>query len=168
MANNAIGSLSASIMNDLSKKSLGGAMSFAPRDANDLWFYAEIIYDATSDPLIKDGMQYSERAHRGDGTELVTDSADQLRWLAVKNTGTTDGSTTSTEGIVISLNGDGAAYGEVEGIYIGAGELWVCKFPANTTLATPHACTVAVTSDVPSGTGSDVMCIVAAIIDNVS
>ena len=40
MANNAIGSLSASIMNDLSKKSLGGAMSFAPRDANDLWFYA--------------------------------------------------------------------------------------------------------------------------------
>ena len=113
-------------------------------------------------------MQYTERAHRGDGAELITDSADQLRWLAIKNTGTTDGSTTTTEGVVISLNGDAAAYNEVEGIYIGAGELWVCKFPAVTTLATPHIATVAVTSDVPSGTGSDVMCIVAAIIDNVA
>ena len=168
MANNAIGSLTASIMNDLSRKSLGGNMSFVPRDANDLWFYREIIFDATSDPLIKDGMQYTERAHRGDGTELITDSADQLRWLAVKNTGTTDGTTTTTEGLVISLNGDAAAYNEVEGIYIGSGEIWICKFPAVTTLATPHACTVAVTSDVPSGTGSDVMCIVAAIIDNVA
>ena len=54
------------------------------------------------------------------------------------------------------------------GIYIGAGELWVCKFPSATTIATPHIATVAVTSDVPSGTGSDVMCIVAAIIDNVA
>jgi len=168
MANKATGSVSASILNDISKMSLGGTMSFEPRDANDLWFYAEIIYDATSDPLIKDGMQYSERAHRGDAAELITDSADQLRWLAVRNTGTTDGSTASTEGIVISLNGDAAAYTEVEGIYIGAGELWVCKFPSVTTLATPHACSVAVTSDVPSGTGSDVMCVVAAIIDNVA
>ena len=168
MANNATASLSASILNDLAKNTLGGDMSFTPRDANDLWFYGEMIYDATSDPLIKDGMQYAERAHRGDGAELITDSADQLRWLAVKNTGTTDGSTTTTEGVVISLNGDAAAYDEVEGIYIGAGELWVCKFPSVTTLATPHIATVAVTSDVPSGTGSDVMCIVAAIIDNVA
>ena len=121
MANNATASLSASILNDLAKNTLGGDMSFTPRDANDLWFYGEMIYDATSDPLIKDGMQYTERAHRGDGTELITDSADQLRWLAIKNTGTTDGSTATTEGVVISLNGDAAAYNEVEGIYIGAG-----------------------------------------------
>ena len=55
MANNATASLSASILNDLSKMSIGGNMSFAPRDANDLWFYKEMIYDATSDPLIKAG-----------------------------------------------------------------------------------------------------------------
>ena len=168
MANGATGNLSASILNDLSKMSIGGDLSFTPRDANDLWFYSEQIFDATSDPLIKADMQYHMRAHRGDAAEKVTHANDQLRWLAVKNTGTTDGSTTTTEGIVISLNGDAAAYDEGEGIYIGAGELWVCKFPSVTTLATPHAATVAVTNDVPSGTGSDVMCIVAAIIDDVA
>ena len=168
MANKAIGSVSASILNDLSKMNLGGDLSFTPRDANDLWFYSEQIFDATSDFLIKAGMQYMERAHRGDGIELETHANDQLRWLAVKNTGTTDGSTSTTDGVVISLNGDAAAFDEVEGIYVGAGELWCCKFPSATTLATPHVATVAVTSDVPSGTGSDVMCIVAAIIDNVA
>tara|TARA_R100000458_G_scaffold58662_1_gene67245 strand:- start:102 stop:608 length:507 start_codon:yes stop_codon:yes gene_type:complete len=168
MANKATGNISASILNDLSKMSIGGNLSFEPRDANDLWFYSEQIFDATSDPLIKADMQYHMRAHRGDGTERLTHANDQLRWLAVKNTGTTDGSTATTEGIVISLNGDAAAYNEVEGIYVGAGELVCLKFPSATTLATPHVCTVAVTSDVPSGTGSDVMCIVAAIIDDVA
>ena len=168
MANKATGNISASILNDLSKMSIGGNMSFEPRDANDLWFYSEQIFDATSDPLIKADMQYHMKAHRGDGTERLTHANDQLRWLAVKNTGTTDGSTATSEGIVISLNGDAAAYNEVEGIYVGAGEVVCLKFPAVTTLATPHVCTVAVTSDVPSGTGSDVMCIVAAIIDDVA
>ena len=88
--------------------------------------------------------------------------------MAIKNTGTTDGSTATTEGIVVSLNGDAATYDEVEGIYIGSGELWVCKFPAATTIAQLYAASVAVTSDVPSGTGSDVLCIVAAIVDNVA
>ena len=169
MANKAVGTISAAILNDLSRMSLSGNMSFIPRDANDMWLYKEIIYDATSDPLIQAGIQYSERALRGDGTEKVTHADDQLRWLAIKNTGTTDGSTTTTEGVIISFNGDAAAYNEVEGIYIGPGDLFVTKFPANTTLATPHICSAAVTADVPSGSGSgDVMCLVAAIIDDVA
>ena len=168
MANNAIGSLSASVLNDVSKMSLGGAMSFAPRDANDLWVYKEIIFDSASEPVIRTGIQFEERIYRSDGTELETASSDTIKWLAIKNTGTTDGSTATTEGIVVSLNGDAAAYDEVEGIYIGSGELWVCKFPAATTIAQLYAASVAVTSDVPSGTGSDVLCIVAAIVDNVA
>ena len=164
MANNANASISASILNDIAKKSLGGNLSFSPRDTSDLWFYSEMIYDSTSDPVIKAGMQYFERAHRGDGTELVTDLADMCRWLAFKNTGTTDGTTTTTDGVVMSLDGDSAAYDEQQGVYIGAGELWVSKFPG-TTLAHLHAATVAVTNDAPTGTGGDVMCIVAAIIE---
>jgi len=168
MANNAVGSLSASVLNDVSKMSLGGAMSFAPRDANDLWVYKEIIFDSASEPVIRAGIQFEERIYRSDAAELETHGSDTIKWLAIKNTGTTDGSTATTEGIVVSLNGDAAAYDEVEGIYIGSGELWVCKFPAATTIAQLYAASVAVTSDVPSGTGSDVLCIVAAIVDNVA
>jgi len=168
MANNAIASLSASILNDLAKNTIGGTMSFTPRDANDLWVYKEIIFDSASEPVIRAGIQFAERIYRSDGAELETHGSDTIKWLAIKNTGTTDGSTTTTEGIVVSLNGDAAAYDEVEGIYIGAGELWVSKFPAATTIAQLYAATVAVTSDVPSGTGSDVLCIVAAIVDNVA
>ena len=62
MANKAIGSVSASILNDLSKMNLGGDLSFTPRDANDLWFYSEQIFDATSDFLIKAGGPESELA----------------------------------------------------------------------------------------------------------
>ena len=106
MANDAKGNTSVSILNDLSKMNLSGNLSFTPRDANDLRFYSEQIFDATSDPLIKAGMQYRERAHRGDGIELETHANDQLRWLAVKNTGTTDGSTATTEGVDITLKGE--------------------------------------------------------------
>jgi|TARA_R100000049_G_C1891393_1_gene44341 hypothetical protein len=168
MANNAVGSLSASILNDVSKMSLAGGMSFAPRDANDLWVYKEIIFDSASEPVIRAGIQFEERIYRSDGTELETHASDTIKWLAIKNTGTTDGSTSTTEGIVVSLNGDAAAFDEVEGIYIGSGELWVSKFPSATTIAQLYAASVAVTNDVPSGTGSDVLCIVAAIVDNVA
>ena len=144
-------------------------MSLAPRDANDLWVYKEIIFDSASEPVIRAGLQFEERIFRSDGTELETHADDQLRWLAIKNTGTTDGTTATTDGIVVSFNGDAAAYNEVEGMYIGAGELWVCKFPAATTIVQLYAAAVAVTNDVPSATTSgDVLCIVAAILDNVA
>ena len=84
MANNATGSLAASIMNDLSRKSLGGNMSFVPRDANDLWVYKEVIFDSASEPVIRAGIQFTERTFRSDGTELETHANDQLRWLAIK------------------------------------------------------------------------------------
>lgn len=168
MANNATGNISASILNDLSKMTLGGDISFTPRDANDLWIYKEIIFDSASEPVIRAGIQYEERIYRSDGTELETHANDQYRWLAIKNTGTTNGSTATDEGIVVSFDGDAAAYNELEGIYIGSGELFVCKFPSATTIVQLYAASVAVTSDVPSGTGSDVLCQVAAILDNVA
>ena len=167
MADKGIASVSASVLSDISKMSIGSTMSYEPVDSGDKWVYTERLINTASEPLLPTTQPYIDQ-YANTGAQTTVASGDFYRFLVVKNTGTTDGSTASTEGVVISLNGDAAAYGEVEGIYVGAGELWVCKFPANTTLATPHACTVAVTSDVPSGTGSDVMCIVAAIIDNVS
>jgi hypothetical protein len=103
-----------------------------------------------------------------DGTELITATGDKVKWIAIKHTGTTNGTTATSEGVVVSLaavaDGD---YDEVEGIFIDSGDFWVGKLPA-TTLNTIGAGTVTVTNGTPSAVGTgDVLVQVAAIITDV-
>jgi len=170
MADKATGSLSASVMSDFSKMTLAGGLSYEPADTGDKWIYLETIVDASSAALVQAGVQYQERYVRTDGTETVTATGDIVRWMGIKNTGTTDGSTSTSSGIVISLAGSGAAaYGEVEGIFIDAGETCFIKTAA-TTLNTIGAISVTVTSGAPASPSSpgDVLVVVAAILDDVA
>jgi hypothetical protein len=85
----------------------------------------------------------------------------------LKNTGTTDGSTATSSGIVFSLEGT-AAYNNPDGIFIDSGEI-VCFKTAATTLNTLSAITVVVTNGAPaSGSPGDVVVQIAAILDDVS
>ena len=104
-------------MSDFSKMTLGGTLSYEPANAGDKWVYLETIADGTSSLLIQAGAQYSERYIRTDGTETETATGDIVRWIAVKNTGTTDGSTATSSGVVLSLEGS-AAYNNTDGIFI--------------------------------------------------
>ena len=105
MADKATASISASVMSDFAKKTMGGTLSYTPADANDQWIYLETIVDASSVALVADGRQYSERYIRADeGTETVTATGDIVRWMCIKHTGTTDGSTATSSGIVVSLD----------------------------------------------------------------
>ena len=171
MADKATASISAAVMSDFAKKAMGGNLSYTPADTGDQWIYVETIVDASSVALIADGRQYSERYIRADeGTEKIADSADIVRWMAIKHTGTTDGSTATSSGIVVSLDAAGnAAYGEVEGFFIDSGEFFCFKTPA-CTLATIGAISVTVTNGAPASPSSpgDVLVQVAAILDNVS
>ena len=171
MADKAVASTSASVMSDFAKKTMGGNLSYTPADANDQWIYLETIVDASSVALVADGRQYSERYIRADeGTEKIADSADIVRWMGIKHTGTTDGSTATSSGIVISLDAAAnAAYGEVEGFFIDSGEFFCFKTPA-CTLATIGAISVTVTNGIPVTADSpgDVLVQVAAILDNVA
>ena len=171
MADKAIANISASVMSDFAKKAMSGNLSYTPADANDQWIYLETIVDASSVALVADGRQYSERYIRADeGTEKIADSADIVRWMGIKHTGTTDGSTPTSSGIVVSLGAAGnAAYGEVEGFFIDSGEFFCFKTPA-CTLATIGAISVTVTNGAPAAPSSpgDVLVQVAAILDNVT
>ena len=167
MPNKGLANLSASILTDLSKGSMAGTLNYAPI-STDKWVYTERLIGTASEPLIPDSQPYIEK-YSNTGAQTTVHADDQYRWLAIKNTGTKDGATVSTEGVVVSLAGDAATYNEVEGIFIDAGDLWVGKFPSATTQATIHAITVAVTNGSPSGAGSGtVLCQVAAILDDIA
>jgi hypothetical protein len=113
MADKASGSINASILSDIAKMALGSTISYEPADATEKWIYTEVILDAASTALLQAGIQYLDHV-RGDGTETATATGDKPKWLLIKNTGTTDGSTATTDGIVISVHASAnAAYDEV-------------------------------------------------------
>ena len=168
MADKAIASISASVGSDFAKQAMSGNLNYTPADAGDKWIYLETIVDGTTSLLIQAAAEYNKRYGRTDEAETVTATGDIVRWLCVKNTGTTDGSTATSSGIVLSLEG-AAAYNNTDGIFIDSGEV-VCFKTAATTLNTLSAITVAVTSGAPATASSPgiVLVQVAAILDDTS
>tara|TARA_Y100000593_G_C4266126_1_gene314888 strand:+ start:357 stop:866 length:510 start_codon:yes stop_codon:yes gene_type:complete len=168
MADQAIANISTSIGSDFAKRAIAGSLNYTPADAGDKWIYLETIVDGTTSLLIQAAAEYNKRYGRTDEAETVTATGDIVRWICVKNTGTTDGSTATSSGIVLSLEG-AAAYNNTDGIFIDSGEV-VCFKTAATTLNTLSAITVAVTNGAPASGGSpgDVVVQIAAVLDDVS
>jgi hypothetical protein len=130
------------------KSSLGGKLEYAKVDANDKWFYTNS----------KDVTGTSADLISGDFTETGTvATADDVRYLFVKHSGTTDGSTVTSAKVYINLDGSNAA-SVANVIELGANEAINLKFKAATgvDVANLHAAT---------STGT-VRCTVAAIIDD--
>ena len=170
MADKATGSISTSVMSDFAKMSMSGNLNYTPADTGDKWIYLETIVDGTSAALVQAGVQYQERYVRTDGTETLTATGDIVRWMCIKHTGTTDGSTATSSGIVVSLDGTSAsAFGEKEGIFLDSGDSICFKTPA-CTLNTIGVISVTVTNGAPVTADSpgDVLVQIAAILDDVA
>ena len=168
MSDKASANLSAAILTDLSKGSMAGTLNYTPVES-DKWVYTERLIGTASEPLIPlaNPQPYIEK-YSNTGAQTTVAATDQYRWLAIKNTGTKDGATASTEGIVICFTGDNATFQVPEGIFIDSGDLWVGKFPSTTEQQDIFAISVAVTNGSPSGAGSStVLCQIAAILDDV-
>ena len=161
-------SLSATILPDEIQKTLTGlSATFTPGDANDKWFYGLInVTNSSTDLIAGKFLQLATGTDTGSSPASIS-TADLVKFLFIKNTGTSIGALVSVESIVICLDGGTAAYNLVDGIEIGAGEAWYGKLP-NTTVGNLHAISVDTNM---AGSGSageaDVQCIVAAIIDDV-
>tara|TARA_Y100001938_G_C7995696_1_gene381941 strand:- start:308 stop:820 length:513 start_codon:yes stop_codon:yes gene_type:complete len=170
MADKANSSISASVLKDSLKAHMSGGLEYTPADASEKWVYVERKIGVNSEPLLTTSDVYIDE-NTNTGAPATVAASDVYRWLCIKNTGTTDGSTSSSEAIVVSLDGDNAAVGEAEGVLIGPGEMWVAKFPSATTQADVYAITVDGTASglgYANGAGdSTVHCIIAAIMHDV-
>ena len=169
MADDAVVNMSVSILPDEIKKALTGlSVTVSPATANEKWFYGliNVTNSADVDLIAGNFLSASVGTDTGSSPAAVA-TGDKVRFLFIKNTGTTDGSTSTTEAINICFDGGTAAYNLVDGIEIGPGEVFFCKCP-NTTVANLHAVSVDTNmNDAGSAGEADVQCIVAALIDDV-
>ena len=140
--------------------------AYTPADANDKWFYSiiNVPHNTGAVDLIS-GVFISNSAGKATGSTTATIStSDKVKFLFIKNTGTTDGSSTTDESVMLVLDGSTVAHSSTNAIEISSGESWYAKLP-NTTIRDLHA--ISADPDQTVG-GGNVQCIVAAIIDDVA
>jgi len=131
------------------KGSLGGVLEYEKADANDKWVYsASRDITGTSADIIASGTSFTEG-----GTTVV---GDHLKFLFLKNSGTTDGTTSTSAKVYINLDAqDAASVGDV--LEVGANEAINLKFKDGLDCGDVHVAT---------STGT-VRCTIAAILDDV-
>ena len=163
MADKGNGNIGASIFLDEIKSAMSGSNSYEPAlaiaaSSGEGWVYSEhsVAYNSSTTffTVASDFM----------GNQGAVAADDKIMWVAIKNT-----STTSTDGICVSIDAGTPAYDLVDGIMIGSGEMVILKLGN-----TPTASLVArsVTMDGTYGYASaahtgNVSCIAAAIIKNI-
>jgi len=168
MADAASIAVTATILPDEIAKTLDAAtITVTPSGASEKWFYGLVNVTNTSADLIAgDFLSAAAGTATGSSTAAITTS-DKVRFLLIKNTATTDGSSATDEAINICFDGGTAAYNLVDGLEIGPNEVWWGKMP-NTTVGNLHAISIDTNMGGSGSAGEgNVQCLVAAIIKDV-
>tara|TARA_X000001388_G_scaffold77513_1_gene78690 strand:+ start:641 stop:1132 length:492 start_codon:yes stop_codon:yes gene_type:complete len=162
MSDNATANISASIFESEIKAAMRGNLDFnkaSTATGSHKWLYASVSVNSTG-ALLGTGNDYM-----ADGVAAAT--GDIPKFIAIKNTGTTNGSTATTDGVNILLTNTTVAYNTVGSIFIDAGEMVILKLPA-TTINTIGAVSVTVTNGMPSADSSSAVLVkVATLMDDV-
>ena len=167
MADAATMTIKAVLLPDVIQKTLKDlTFAYTPADANDKWYYklVNVRHNASADLIEGNYLSKSTGVDTGSTNAAVTTS-DKVRFLFIKNTATSDGSTSSDESIYVCFDGGTAAYNLGDAIEIGAGESWYGKLP-NTTVGDMHA--ISGDSGASSAGEASVTCMVIAILDDVA
>tara|TARA_R100000152_G_C6724203_1_gene149711 strand:- start:62 stop:529 length:468 start_codon:yes stop_codon:yes gene_type:complete len=154
MADDASITISATILPDEISKTISGSMTVTPDDANDKWYYKLTDVTTTSADLIA-GYFLDYTAVDQDTAPTAVATGDKVKFLFVKNTSTTDG-------IMISIDAGTAAYNLADGIFVGPEQSWFARLP-NVTVADVHA----ISADVGDAGDASATVIVAALLDDV-
>ena len=164
MADNASVTLSATILPEEIAKTISGAMTVAPDDANDKWYFkiTNVPHNTGTAKLIAGSFVSEETI--GTVHDTVA-TGDKVKFLFVKHTGTTDGTTATTESLLIGLrSADTAVHTLSPSIVLRAGESWYGRLPNVTVNDLTAISTNTAVSGVGSGT---VQCLVGALLDDV-
>ena len=149
MADDAVVTVSATVLPDEIQKTFSSSMTVSPKDGNDKWYYKLTSVSNTSTDLMA-GYYTDYTAVDDDTAPTAIDAADKIEFLFVKNTDT-------AESVYIVLDGGTAAASTADGITLGPSESFALRLP-NATVADIHAISSAGT----------VTCIVCALLDDVA
>ncbi len=154
MANDATVNITATILPDEISKTISGSMTVTPDDVNDKWYYKKTEVTTTSADLIA-GSFLDYTAVDQDTAPTAVASGDKIKFLFVKNTSTTDG-------IMLSIDAGTAAFNLADGIFVGPSQSWFGRLP-NVTVADLHA----ISADIGDAGDASATVIVAALLDDV-
>ena len=171
MSDKAFCSSSATILPDSIKTKLKGSLDFnivtqLASASGDGWIYAEPTITYSNADVLGTTEDYLGPVT---GAGAVA-TGDKIKWMVIKHTGTSNGSSVTGVGVIMDLNA-ATCSSTHKGILLGPGEMIVLKCP-NTTVADFHAITVNMLNGIPTSTatvaGEDVRLIVAGILNNVA
>jgi hypothetical protein len=173
MANASITSIAASLLPDGIRKNItDGTFTIVPQNNSEKWNYQQVLVsNAANKNLIDSGgsLYLEPAATEARGGSIA--SGDLIRFVYIIHTGYSDAAKTSTttEGVMLHLDAETTNnYNVGDGIFIPSGSSWFAAMPF-TTVASLHARTCAVSSEVPSANGSgSAFCEVYALIDDIS
>ena len=154
MANDATVNITATILPDEISKTISGSMTVTPDDANDKWYYKKTEVTTTSADLIA-GSFLDYTAVDQDTAPTAVATGDKIKFLFVKNTSTTDG-------IMLSIDAGTAAFNLADGIFVGPSQSWFGRLP-NVTVADLHA----ISADIGDAGDASATVIVADLLDDV-
>ena len=127
--NNAVVSMTASLLPDEMKAQISGITEYNINDNgnSNKWVFQKCTVTNTSADLFPNGIQYITILGTGDSIVTTTEASDDIVFLALKHTGTTNGSTSTTANLKINLNGENAATAGVGNILIKPDEVWCSR-----------------------------------------
>ena len=131
-ANKATVNVSASVLPDDMKASVGGTIVY---DLNDMagdacnWIYFANDIDTSSEVIIPADVGYVGNGVTGNTTPTRTASADCVEFLVLKHSGyQADGTTTSTANLAFNFTHGVAAADAVGNAYLEPGDIWWGRF----------------------------------------
>ena len=155
MADAATITVTATMLPDEIAKTISGSMTVTPADATEIWYYKLTSVTTTSTDLISGSYVNDTAIAVGTGHTAVA-TGDKVKFLFVQNTSTTDG-------IMITLDAGTAAYNIGDGIFVGPSQTWYGRLP-NVTVADLHA----ITSDIGDAGDAVASVIVIALLEDIS